>query len=221
MDPGIGDSEDSSWKVRLASIQILDALIENRPDILQERFKVVFDALLSRTAEPVTEVRLEVFKTLSSLIRSAVILEDNTNTSLSLSRKRSFFVIVESEFPRLIPVLVASCKQDLASKNGALGVLVVVTRVIERLDDFADTLYPLILESLSSDHAETISSSLKIFSRLLETSLMLSQSLVREHDRAISLVLKSCVDVPYEAVRLTAIQSVSDLINSKGGILHH
>ena len=66
-------ADDSSWKIRRAALNVLDAVIKSRPEILSNYYTVIVETLLTRFKEREENVKLDVFKTFSTLIKSILI----------------------------------------------------------------------------------------------------------------------------------------------------
>eukprot|EP01101_Sappina_pedata_P010265 TRINITY_DN6421_c0_g1_i1.p1 TRINITY_DN6421_c0_g1~~TRINITY_DN6421_c0_g1_i1.p1 ORF type:complete len:1230 (+),score=583.62 TRINITY_DN6421_c0_g1_i1:92-3691(+) len=69
-DDGLDDDdEDMSWKVRRSSAKTLTAIINTRPEYLQEVYAKVAPVLIKRFREREENVRLDVFATFQALVR--------------------------------------------------------------------------------------------------------------------------------------------------------
>lgn len=65
--------DDSSWKVRRASIRVIDAIIKSRPEVLAQLYDEFVDVFCTRFLEREENVKLDIFSTFSALIRSAIV----------------------------------------------------------------------------------------------------------------------------------------------------
>jgi len=68
-----GDDDDSSWKVRRAAVRVIDAIIKSRPEMLAPFYTILVDKLCSRFVEREENVKLDIFSTFSSLLRSIIV----------------------------------------------------------------------------------------------------------------------------------------------------
>lgn len=63
------DDDDMSWKVRRSAAKVLSAIIETRSDLLQELYKNVAPALISKFKEREESVRADILQTFIALLR--------------------------------------------------------------------------------------------------------------------------------------------------------
>lgn len=68
-----GEDDDSSWKVRRAAVRVIDAIIKSRPEMLTPFYVTLVDALCKRFMEREENVKLDIFSTFSSLLRSIIV----------------------------------------------------------------------------------------------------------------------------------------------------
>ena len=109
-------ADDSSWKIRRAALNVMDAVIKSRPEILSEYYTVIVDTLVQRFQEHEENVKLDVFKTFSTLIKSIVIgdIEGMQGEELPmLLRTRSSAEV----FQDLLPMITERVSKELGSKS--------------------------------------------------------------------------------------------------------
>ena len=86
-------ADDSSWKIRRAALNVLDAIIRSRPEILSSYYTGIVHSLVKCFRDREENVKLDVFRTFSTLIKSVVIGGDENlhNEELPLFNCVSIF----------------------------------------------------------------------------------------------------------------------------------
>lgn len=109
-------ADDSSWKIRRAALNVMDAVIKSRPEILSGYYTPIVECLVSRFKEREENVKLEVFKTFSTLIKSIVVgdIEGIQSEDLPvLLRTRSSADV----FQDLLPMIVQDVSTEFSTKS--------------------------------------------------------------------------------------------------------
>jgi len=78
------DSDDTSWKVRRAAVQVTDTIILVHPQILRELAESVFDKLIRRFREREQNVKLDVFNTLTDFLKMIVYSDERRDNDENL-----------------------------------------------------------------------------------------------------------------------------------------
>ena len=106
--------DDSSWKVRRASIHVIESIIKTKPESFAERYEQLVDILLERFKEREENVKLDIFKTFSALFKSLLINMDKEDDGMpSLTRTRSSAATLHAK----IPEIVNSILKEYSTKN--------------------------------------------------------------------------------------------------------
>lgn len=109
-------ADDSSWKIRRAALNTLEAVIKSRPEVLSNYYTPIVNTLIQRFKEREENVKLDVFKTFSTLIKSILIgdLESIQSEDIpSLLRTRSSADV----FQELLPVIILEVSKEFNSKS--------------------------------------------------------------------------------------------------------
>ncbi|OMJ83293.1 hypothetical protein SteCoe_15817 [Stentor coeruleus] len=109
-------ADDSSWKIRRAALNIMDAVIKSRPEILSGYYTPIVESLVKGFKEREENVKLDVFRTFSTLIKSVVIgdIDSLQGEELpTLLRTRSSAEV----FQDLLPMIVQEVSRELGSKS--------------------------------------------------------------------------------------------------------
>ncbi|CAG9331708.1 unnamed protein product [Blepharisma stoltei] len=110
--------DDSSWKVRRAAVHVLEAIIKSRPEVLSPYYSRLVEKLVDRFKEREENVKLDIFKAFSSLIKSILVgdVEAAHSDDLALPtlvRTRSSAVVLNDE----VPMIIQGVLKELSSKN--------------------------------------------------------------------------------------------------------
>lgn len=103
-----GEDDDSSWKVRRAAVRVIDAIIKSRPEMLSPFYTILVDKLCSRFVEREENVKLDIFGTFSSLLRS-IIVGDTSQDSDAMDMGMPSLVRMKSsayELTEQVPMIV-------------------------------------------------------------------------------------------------------------------
>jgi len=74
------DDDDVSWKVRRASVKVLNMALETRLEFLSLFYKSIAPQLIARFGEREETVKLEIWSTYTSLLKQTAIWAGNTGT---------------------------------------------------------------------------------------------------------------------------------------------
>lgn len=79
-DTDINLDDDSSWKVRWASIRVILAVIHSRPERLRELYQNMSTKLVSRFKERDDKIQAIVLNTFAALLRSSFLTNSEEET---------------------------------------------------------------------------------------------------------------------------------------------
>lgn len=110
--------DDSSWKVRRASVHVLEAIIKSRPELLSPYYSKLVEKLLDRFNEREENVKLDIFKAFSSLIKSILVgdvegLHSDDMAVPTLVRTRSSAIVLNDQ----VPTIIQGVLKEFMSKN--------------------------------------------------------------------------------------------------------
>ena len=109
-------ADDSSWKIRRAALNVLDAIVKSRPEIVGTYYTAIVNALVRGFRDREENVKLDVFRTFSTLIKSVMIgNEENLHGEdlPVLIRTRSSADV----FQDLLPSIVQEVGKELKEKS--------------------------------------------------------------------------------------------------------
>ena len=86
-DENIGqeDDDDTSWKVRRASIKTIDVIISSRPELLRQLYQRYAKKLVDRFKERDDNVKCNILDSFQTLLKSTIIQESGHTLDLELS----------------------------------------------------------------------------------------------------------------------------------------
>lgn len=69
------DDDDTSWKVRRASVKLIDAIVNSRPEMLRRVYQQYGRLLVSRFKERDDNVKCNILETFRTLLKAAILTE--------------------------------------------------------------------------------------------------------------------------------------------------
>jgi hypothetical protein len=118
-------ADDSSWKVRRASVRVIHALIKSRVEIQKHLVEIILDSLVKNVREHEETTKLDIIHCLSRFLRNFVIEDESINVNTinkddesttndyQLVKQKS----VTSFIPMIVNKLIENIITELKSKN--------------------------------------------------------------------------------------------------------
>ncbi|CAI5700886.1 unnamed protein product [Peronospora effusa] len=171
-DGDYSDDDDTSWKVRRASLRVLSAIITTRPELLEQLYILCAQRLVSRFKEREENVRIDVFGVFADLLRATykTLLSPKGTTSFHHPPTSNACVIQLEQ--RLNAIVVGANKQfgtkaSVASRCAVVAMLSELAMVERgKLGDYIGRLMPNILNAVEDKHSDLKLEAL-LFLRLL------------------------------------------------------
>jgi cullin-associated NEDD8-dissociated protein 1 len=172
--PGLED-DDESWKVRFASVNVLNAIIIAKNDLLRKFYSDLCSVFVDRLKERNLIVKLEIFRSLENLLNASVVVQnviDSKGSIPSLVRQRSSFEILAEHEQEIV-----FCLVDTFNSGGSevqLAVLQLFHSLIrirqEHTLRFISSIFPCIMSGIENSNAQTRFSSLNLLNDFLQLS---------------------------------------------------
>ena len=217
------DSDDTSWKVRRAAIQVTDTLILVHPQILRELAETVFDKLVKRFREKEQNVKLDVFNTLTDFLKMIIYKDDkdmdeNIEEILErpqLTRLKSSFV----DFNNKIATMILNLTKVFADKKSTPVLKVAASNLLLRAAKYTpepvveniNAVFPLIksIYSQTGNPSELRVNMLRVLRSLLKSQVgRLNPNFEKFFDETIELI-RSAIQNDYFKISSEGFKALS------------
>lgn len=207
-------ADDSSWKIRRAALNVLDAIIRSRPEILSSYYTGIVQSLVKCFKDREENVKLDVFRTFSTLIKSVVIGGEEHFQSEELPtliRTRSSADV----FQDLLPMIVNEISKELQERSlrtrQAVTVFIVDLSLTfpTAITDNIQVIQPGLIRNLE----DTTNSNLRI------NTLIICRRLFRTQDSRNSSFCYSILNQIELAINDTYYKVTTEALKLVGGII--
>lgn len=180
------DSDDTSWKVRRAAVQVTDTLILVHPQILRELAETVFDKLVKRFKEREQNVKLDVFNTLTDFLKMMVYSDERRDGDENLEEilDRPALVRLKSsfmDFNHKITAMISMLTKVFGDKKSTPVLKIAASNLLLRAAKYTpepvveniDSIFPLIksIYSQSSNPSELRVNMLRVLRSVLKAQI--------------------------------------------------
>ena len=180
------DSDDTSWKVRRAAVQVTNTLILVHPQVLRDLAESVFDKLVKRFKEREQNVKLDVFNTLTDFLKMIVYIDERKDNDENfeeilerpeLTRLKSSFLDFNNKIASMISTLIkvfADKKSTPVLKIAASNLLLRAAKYTpEAVVENIESVFPLIksIYSQNSNPSELRVNMLKVLRSLIKSQI--------------------------------------------------
>jgi hypothetical protein len=220
-DWGNADDDDTSWKVRRASVKLIDAILNSRPDKLREIYRNYAAELVDRFKERDENVKINILETFRSFLKSSIHSEANKDIALELSSMPSLIKAksVIDEIYGLVPSIIGGLTKQLRStKNLKVKIAVMQTFTslshvmhMQTAPHFGQFL-PDIEKIVNEGAYELVLDSLTVMRRLFKTDKTMFPHF-QEHFRAIQQIIIKALSHDYAKVVSEALRVAGVFIN--------
>ncbi|GMF42945.1 unnamed protein product [Phytophthora fragariaefolia] len=223
-DGDYSDDDDTSWKVRRASLRVLTAIITTRPELLEHLYINCAQHLISRFKEREENVRIDVFGVFAELLRATRKTLPNSNGTSSFHPPTSNGCITQLE-QRINAVIVGANKQfgtkaSVPSRCAVVAMLSELAMVEHgKLGDYIGRLMPNVLNAVEDKHSDLKLDALLFLRLLIDTHTV---EPFRPHVESIVKVAVQCAKGDWYktvAKALGLIESLVRIIRSDDGDL--
>ncbi|CAH1772992.1 unnamed protein product [Owenia fusiformis] len=158
-DDEYSDDDDMSWKVRRSSAKCLDAIMGTRHEMLQELYKTVSPALVSRFKEREENVKADIFHAYITLLRQTK--PTVSSDPDAMEQEEGPVVLLQIQIPSIIKAIHKQLKEkSIKTRQGCFSLLTELVLVLPgALNDHIPALVPGIQFSLGEKNS---SSNMKI-----------------------------------------------------------
>jgi cullin-associated NEDD8-dissociated protein 1 len=172
-------SDDSSWKVRRASIRVIDAIAKCRPEMLSHLYDQIVKKLVERFKEREENVKSDIFSTFSNIVRCAVIGDTSQSETLEMEmpvliRTRSSTDVLGEQIPVIIKALLEQIdNKSLKIKASVVNVFLNLAFVLPgALQKYFGEIFPKLTNNFDQQNSSLKIDILIILKRLMRTSMV-------------------------------------------------
>ncbi|XP_044039312.1 cullin-associated NEDD8-dissociated protein 2 [Siniperca chuatsi] len=213
------DDDDMSWKVRRSSIKCLEALINNRRDLLLSFYSSICPALLARFKEREENVRADVFAAFSTLLRQTRVGSSHhglitAGSDSGVSREEEPAVaMLKTQVPVIVKALHRQLKEkSIKSRQGCFCLLSELAHTVPgALEQHIPALIPGIVFSLTD---KSTSSTMRIDALSFFHVLLLSHppQAFQPHMQVLLPPVVACVEDTFYKITSEALLVTQQLV---------
>ncbi|KAI9905503.1 hypothetical protein PsorP6_013666 [Peronosclerospora sorghi] len=216
------DDDDTSWKVRRASLRVLTAIITTRSELLEQLYIQCSQLLISRFKEREENVRIDVFAVFAELLRATRKTLPSWNGTGFVRQPSSSNACLGQLERRLNAIIVGANKQfgpkaSVSSRCAVVAMLSELAMVEHgKLGDFIGRLMPNILNAVEDKHSDLKLEALLFLRLLVDTHTV---EPFKEHIDSIVKVAVQCAKEDWYktvAKALGLIESLVRILRSDG-----
>ncbi|XP_027495949.1 cullin-associated NEDD8-dissociated protein 1-like isoform X2 [Corapipo altera] len=150
-DDEYSDDDDISWKVRRAAAKCLEAVVSSRHDLLQDFYRTLSPALISRFKEREENVKADIFSAYISLLKQTLPTQSWLHTSDASGKGDVPLTMLRNQVPNIVKALHKQLKEkSIKSRQGCFSLLTELANVLPGcLADHIPALVPGIVFSLA------------------------------------------------------------------------
>ncbi|KAL3668246.1 hypothetical protein V7S43_006341 [Phytophthora oleae] len=216
------DDDDTSWKVRRASLRVLTAIITTRPELLGQLYIHCAQPLISRFKEREENVRIDVFGVFAELLRATRKTLPNSNGTGFFHPPTSNACVTQLE--QHLNALVVGANKQFGTKASVPSRCAVVAMLSElamvehgKLGEYIGRLMPNLLNAVEDKHSDLKLDALTFLRLLVDTHTV---EPFRPHVDSIVKVAVECAKGDWYktvAKALGLIESLVRIIRSDDG----
>ncbi|KAG7401238.1 Cullin-associated NEDD8-dissociated protein 1 [Phytophthora boehmeriae] len=224
-DGDYSDDDDTSWKVRRASLRVLAAIITTRPELLEHLYIHCAQQLISRFKEREENVRIDVFGVFAELLRATRKTLPSANGSSNFHHPPTPNACI-TQLEQRVNLIVTRANKQFGSKASVPSRCAVVAMLSElamvqhgKLGDYLGALMPNILNAVEDKHSDLKLDALLFLRLLVDTHTV---EPFRSHIEAIVQVAIHCAKGDWYktvAKALGLIESLVRIIRTDNGDL--
>ncbi|KAK6474042.1 cullin-associated NEDD8-dissociated protein 1-like isoform X1 [Huso huso] len=207
------DDDDMSWKVRRSSVKCLEAVMSTRHDMLQDFYKTVSPALITRFKEREENVKADIFLAYMSLLKQTRPMQGWLQSSDIMGKEDSSLTMLKSQVPNVVKALHKQLKEkSIKSRQGCLCLLTELANVLPgALADHIPALIPGIVYSLTD---KSSSSNMKIDSLSFLTVILCNHppETLHPHIKVILPPVVACIGDPFYKITSEALLVTQQLV---------
>ncbi|XP_062356653.1 cullin-associated NEDD8-dissociated protein 1-like isoform X2 [Cinclus cinclus] len=207
------DDDDISWKVRRAAAKCLEAVVSSRPDLLQDFYRTLSPALISRFKEREENVKADIFNAYISLLKQTLPTQSWLHSSDVSGRDDIPLTMLQNQVPNIIKALHKQLKEkSIKSRQGCFSLLTELASVLPGcLADHIPALIPGIVFSLAD---KSSSSNMRIDTLSFLHVLLCNHQpeVFHPHVKALLPSVVTCIGDPFYKITSEALLVTQQLV---------
>uniref|UniRef100_A0A8C3VA16 Cullin associated and neddylation dissociated 2 (putative) n=1 Tax=Catharus ustulatus TaxID=91951 RepID=A0A8C3VA16_CATUS len=207
------DDDDISWKVRRAAAKCLEAVVSSRPDLLQDFYRTLSPALISRFKEREENVKADIFNAYISLLKQTLPTQSWLHSSDASGKDDIPLTMLQNQVPNIIKALHKQLKEkSIKSKQGCFSLLTELASVLPGcLADHIPALIPGIVFSLAD---KSSSSNMRIDTLSFLHVLLCNHQpeVFHPHVKALLPSVVTCIGDPFYKITSEALLVTQQLV---------
>uniref|UniRef100_A0A8D0B7K8 Cullin associated and neddylation dissociated 2 (putative) n=1 Tax=Salvator merianae TaxID=96440 RepID=A0A8D0B7K8_SALMN len=212
-DDEYSDDDDISWKVRRSAAKCLEAIVSTRHDLLQDFYKTLSPALISRFKEREENVKADIFCAYISLLKQTLPIQSWLHASDEANKEDIPLAMLQNQVPNIIKALHKQLKEkSVKSRQGCFTLLTELANVLPGcLADHIPALVPGIVFSLTD---KSSSSNMKIDTLSFLNVILCNHSkdVFHPHVKALLPPVVTCIGDPFYKITSEALLVTQQLV---------
>ncbi|XP_034962447.2 cullin-associated NEDD8-dissociated protein 1 isoform X1 [Zootoca vivipara] len=212
-DDEYSDDDDISWKVRRSAAKCLEAIVSTRHDLLQDFYKTLSPALISRFKEREENVKADIFCAYISLLKQTLPIQSWLHASDEAGKEDIPLTMLQNQVPNIVKALHKQLKEkSVKSRQGCFTLLTELANGLPGcLADHIPALVPGIVFSLTD---KSSSSNMKIdtLSFLHVVLCNHSRDVFHPHVKALLPPVVICIGDPFYKITSEALLVTQQLV---------
>ncbi|NXJ09204.1 CAND1 protein, partial [Odontophorus gujanensis] len=212
-DDEYSDDDDISWKVRRAAAKCLEAIVSSRHDLLQDFYKTLSPALISRFKEREENVKADIFSAYISLLKQTLPIQSWLHASDDSGKDDVSLTMLQNQVPSIVKALHKQLKdKSIKSRQGCFSLLTELANVLPGcLADHIPALVPGIVFSLAD---KSSSSNMRIDALSFLHVLLCNHQPEAFHPHIKSLLppVVACIGDPFYKITSEALLVAQQLV---------
>uniref|UniRef100_A0A4W3KA74 Cullin-associated and neddylation-dissociated 2 (putative) n=2 Tax=Callorhinchus milii TaxID=7868 RepID=A0A4W3KA74_CALMI len=207
------DDDDMSWKVRRASAKCLDAIMSTRHEMLQEFYKTVSPALISRFKEREENVKADIFHAYVSLLKQTKPVQSWLQTADALEQGGMPLRMLQNQVPSIVKALHKQLKEkSMKTRQGCFNLLTELANVLPGgLSEHVPALVPGIVYSLT-DKSSTSNMKIDALSFLHVILCSHPPEIFHPHINTLLPPTVACISDPFYKITSEALLVTQQLV---------
>jgi hypothetical protein len=218
---GGSDDDDSSWKVRRSAIKVVNAIIQCRPEMLEDLYESCSNQIISRFKEREENVRIDVISCFMSLLQATIETRRQASTAITSvspdairdSRQQKAVEALQTRLPAVIKGSLRYLNTHSSPKT-SVAILQMLRSLCNVLNGGLDEYMPSLMVSIHMCVTDSKNQSLKLEALLFLRYVMELHAPIVFHPHLDQVVkdVTACVAEDWYKIIAEALRCVGAII---------